>query len=112
MTVFVPVEERVIGDVEISPDPFTPNGDGINDEVCIGFSVFKVYVSVPVWVEIWDLSGRRIRRIERQRETSSGRYSIEWEGRDEEGRRVQPGVYVVRIGVEDEVVMRTVRVVY
>ena len=112
MTVFVPVEERVIGDVEIAPDPFTPNGDGINDEVYIGFSVFKVYVSVPVWVEIGDLNGRRIRRIERQRETSSGRYSIEWDGRDEESGRVRPGVYVVRIGVEDEVVMRTVRVVY
>ena len=120
MTVFVPVESRVIGDVEISPDPFTPNGDGINDEVHIGFSVFKVYASVPVWVDIWDLDGRRVRRIEHQREVSSGRYNIEWDGRDEMGKRVSPGAYVARIevedasveAVEDVVVLRTVNVVY
>ena len=120
MTVFVPVEARVIGDIEISPNPFTPNEDGINDEVQMEFSVFKVYVSVPVWIEVWDLNGRRIRRIGRQREVSSGKYSIPWDGRDEEGRMVNPGVYMVRIevkdmseeDVEDVVVMRTVGVVY
>ena len=101
MRVFIPVERRVIRSVEISPDPFTPNGDGINDEVEISFSVFRVYVSVPVQVEIRDLSGKRVRRIEHQREESSGGYAINWDGRDEEGRKVRPGVYVIRIGMED-----------
>ena len=120
MTVFVPVENRLIGDVQISPGPFTPNGDGTNDKVRIDFSVFKMYVPVPVWVEILDLSGKSIRRVEHQRQISSGRYSIEWDGRDREGQIVDPGVYVVMIGVgdrtseeaEDRVVVRTVSVAY
>ena len=120
MTVFVPMENRLIGGVEVWPDPFTPNGDGVNDVVYIDFSVFKMYVPVPVWVEIRDLSGRSIRKMEDQRQVSSGRYSIEWDGRDDVGQTVSPGVYVVRIGVEDRsseeaedrVVMRMVSVVY
>ena len=120
MRVFVPVGRQVIGDVEIGPNPFTPNGDGSNDGVHIAFSVFKVYVSVPALVEIWDLSGRRIRRMKHQQEKSSGRYDMEWDGRDEEGKTVPPGTYVVRIEMEsvsgeraeDIAVMRTVSVAY
>ena len=122
----MPIERRVIGDVEIAPDPFTPNGDGINDEVTISFSVFKAYLSVPVWVEIRDLRAKRVWKREETRKVGSGRYDmvwdgkVVWDGRDETGRVVRPGVYVVRIGVgdrssedaEDVVVMTTVSVVY
>ena len=120
MRVMVPVDARAIGDVQIAPDPFTPNGDGINDEVEIGFSVFNVDGTRDVYVEILDLGGRTVRRLSDIRENASGSHRLKWDGSDEDGARVSPGVYVVRICVdadsrlvaEDRVIVRTVGVVY
>ena len=105
MHVEIPMDSRIIRDVEIVPNPFTPNGDGINDEVTISFSVFKVFAQKTATVEVYDISGRRIREFEETREVGSGRYDmvwdgrVEWDGRDDVGRVVNPGVYVVRIHV-------------
>ena len=99
MHVEIPMDSRIIRDVEIHPNPFTPNGDGINDEVTISFSVFKIFTRKTVKVEVYDIGGRRVREVEETREVGSGRYDIVWDGRNEEGRRVRPGVYVIRIHV-------------
>ena len=44
-----------------------------------------VGISAAVEVEIFDLTGRRLRRLEEQRSVSAGTYSIAWDGRDEAG---------------------------
>ncbi|HXJ68172.1 MAG TPA: FlgD immunoglobulin-like domain containing protein, partial [Verrucomicrobiae bacterium] len=57
------------------------------------------YVTVepgPVEIAILDVSGRRVRMLEdEQREPGAG--VLRWDGRDERGTRVAPGVYLVHM---------------
>ena len=48
-------------------------------------------------VTVHDLHGRRIRELARPYTSPSGRHAIVWDGRDDAGRRVRPGVYLVRV---------------
>jgi len=90
--------ENLVTNLRIRPSPFTPNGDGINDEVVIAYDVQRLLTSRPVHLEVYDLSGRRVKGIERN--LSSGGYSQTWDGQDEGGKLVPPGVYVLRISAE------------
>ena len=83
-----------------APSVFTPNGDGINDEAVFAFTVVLMGASSAAQVEIYDLSGRRLRRIEERREVSAGRYEIPWDGLDDTGDLVPPGIYAVRLGLD------------
>jgi len=91
--------KELIADLRVRPALFTPNGDGINDEVAFEFSVTLVGDSSPAEVEIRDLSGRLVRRIAAARETGAGRRLLRWDGRDEGGGRAPPGIYCARVRV-------------
>ena len=84
----------------VSPSVFTPNGDGVNDEVVFEFSVVLVGASSAAQVEIYDLSGRRVRLLEERREVSAGRYGISWDGLDDTGDVVPTGLYAVQLGLD------------
>jgi hypothetical protein len=45
-----------IGDLEVSPNPFTPNGDGTND--AINFDANTLDVELPLELTIFDMKGR------------------------------------------------------
>lgn len=106
--------KNLVTNLRIRPSPFTPNGDGINDEVVIAYDLQRLLTSRPVHLEIYDLSGRRVKQIERI--VPSGGYSQIWDGQDEGGKLVAPGVYVLRISVEaddaGEDQLRLISVVY
>ena len=53
----LPGSERLIGDLQVVPPVFSPNGDGINDHVQIRFALFKAVDASPS-VRIFDLAGR------------------------------------------------------
>ena len=89
-----PVEE-VISRVGIAPNPFTPNGDGINDSAAITFDVLRVFEPVPVAAELFDLSGRLIRKWEAER--AVGSYSENWDGTGRDGLLVPPGLYLLKL---------------
>ena len=61
-------------------------------------------------VEAFDLGGRRVRTIERGR-TSAGAHELRWDLRDDSGRIVAPGVYLVRLRSEARTIVRRVSVV-
>ena len=56
---------------------------------------------MPVELTIHDLSGRRIRSV-----VKSGQFNgpqlILWDGRDEGGDLVPPGVYMVRLSIDTD----------
>ena len=90
----LPGSERLLGDVQVMPPVFSPNGDGINDRVQIDFALFKAVDATPS-VRIFDLAGREVAVL-----SSSGGgvlQSFSWDGLDASSVRVAPGVYVCRI---------------
>ena len=116
-----PERKELFGDLAVNPPVFSPNGDGVNDEMTLDFTLMLVGASTAVEAEIFDLGGRRIRLLEEQRSVSAGTYSIPWDGRDEAGNLVPPGMYAVRLGlgsdtdgsgVEDREILRTVALTY
>ncbi|HJP30853.1 MAG TPA: hypothetical protein QGF95_09895 [Candidatus Latescibacteria bacterium] len=98
-TTLVGQEERRIlfTDVTVPQPVVTPNGDGINDEALVGFTVLRVIDDSPVEMRLYDVTGRPVRRILEQRSRGSGRYEMGWDGRNDGGDLVPPGIYVARI---------------
>jgi len=69
----------------------TPNGDGANDT-----ALFELGdVTENVKIEIYDVSGRRIRTI-------MSAEIMEWDGRDEGGKIVESGVYIYQYSLQGE----------
>lgn len=92
----------LLGEVVLTPQVFTPNGDGINDNAILEFSVFRLDGEGVFAVGIYDLGGKCIRDLSRQIVQSSGRHRFIWDGYDERARRVVPGIYIVRAGFDTE----------
>ena len=85
--------EDLISNFNVEPNPFTPNDDGINDAMTVIFDVQRLLVPKAVHLEIYDLNGRRVHRTERQ--LASGGYSQQWDGLNDAGQRVPPGLYIL-----------------
>lgn len=125
--VTVGVPDRLIINADATPNPFTPNNDGINDITRIEF--FLGNIAEPrdkiggqvrkVSVKIYDLTGKLVRDLY---ESASGSYafiaenSIEWDGKNNDGKTVRPGVYIYQIVVDSdnggENISKTVVVAY
>jgi hypothetical protein len=86
-----------VDDIAIAPNPFTPNMDQVNDEAHISFSLLTVAVPRPVVVQIYSLGGDPIRHLEDQ--LVGGAQVVVWDGRDDGGNLVPPGLYLCQIGV-------------
>ena len=77
-----PVQETI----SVLPNPFTPNDDGYNDYV--EFKYAEMHTQKPL-VRIFNLRGRKICELK----DFSG-HEYRWYGRDDDGREVEPGVYI------------------
>ena len=101
LSLSVPFNRRIVHNLRIAPNPFTPNGDGINDQAFIDFDLAKLNVDRAIQVQIYDLSGRRVWEETRQ---SFNQQSVRWDGRDTSGEQVPPGLYLCKVSVSvDEI---------
>jgi len=82
---------------------------------------YNTNIHLDFEVEIYDLSGRRVRLLSEQRLATTGAYAISWDGTDESGNLVPPGVYAARVRVETNTsgagldqgdLLRTIAVIY
>ncbi len=89
---------QVLGNIELSAHIITPNGDGINEQTAIGFDLFGIDGG-GINVDIYDLAGHRVATVLADR-AAAGPYGPIWSGRDEGGRLVAPGLYLIRVEVE------------
>jgi flagellar hook assembly protein FlgD len=85
----------VVADLRVTPKLFTPNGDGINESASVVFSLFLLFEARPVRVRVFSLDGREVRRLEQS--LFGGRQSVQWDGRNEQGNLVPPGLYIVQV---------------
>ncbi len=85
--------------VALSTAIISPNRDGLNDAVAIDLVLSQFAADTAVAVEIFDLSGRRVRQLVSQ-PRPAGFYSEIWDGRDDHGALVAPGLYLCRVGVD------------
>lgn len=72
--------------VNVYPNPFNPS-------TTISYDLPE---AGPVSVVIYDVLGQQVRRLVSQ-VTSAGRYSIQWDARDNQGRGVASGVYIAKV---------------
>ena len=98
LSIGLPLNVEVLEDVAISPNPFTPNGDGVNDAAEIGFTVFKISEGRQVRVRIYSLAGQCL--WEASRIVGSGKGVINWDGRDGQEQLVPPGLYLCQLELD------------
>jgi hypothetical protein len=97
----VQVEKRggLLINVHADPRVVTPNDDGLNDTATIRFDVTDLTSGGDVAVRIYDLSGRLVRLVD-DNSYASGRYARAWDGKNEHGDLVSPGIYIYTIDVD------------
>ena len=90
--------ERILSEVTAKPRTFTPQGDGVNDQVELTYSLFSVR-STQVEVAAYTLDGTRVRQVYAGPQ-NSGPQVEHWDGRDDQGELVDPGLYLLRVEVD------------
>lgn len=121
------VPPKLIIDFRVEPNPFTPNGDGINDQTTISF--FLANIAEPkslvgnevrkLKILVYDLQGRLIKEIYNSQSGAAAfiaQNAFVWDGKDQNGKIVRPGPYLIQAVVEadtkTEQVTKILTVVY
>ena len=92
-----------IQSLALSTPVLTPNGDGVHDQLQVRYSLFRLPGAVPVTLEVYALDGRRIARLDKGLQ-DSGAQAITWDGRDETGQFLPPGLYLLSIELQTQFV--------
>lgn len=77
-------------ELKIFPDPFSPDGDGFEDEVRFQYTLPTMS---ELSVKIYDVKGRLIKTLMEDEPQVAG--EIIWDGRDDKNRVVRVGIYIV-----------------
>jgi hypothetical protein len=77
-------------ELRIEPNPFSPDGDGLEDEVRFEYII---PLKSELTLKIYDVQGRLIKTIFEQQPQTSG--EMIWDGKSDKQRIVRAGIYVV-----------------
>jgi hypothetical protein len=90
-----------IQDLQFSSGVLTPNGDGLHDRLAISYQLFLLPDPIPAHLEVYDLQGRRLARLDAGRQ-GAGPQEVLWDGRNDQGKTLAPGLYLVGIRLRSE----------
>ncbi len=77
-------------ELSIAPNPFSPDGDGFEDEVTSKYVLPRMS---ELSLRIYDVKGRLVKTLMEDEPEVTG--EIVWDGRDDENRIVRVGIYIV-----------------
>jgi hypothetical protein len=97
-----------VGDAPSSPVAMAIRPNPANPRTEI---LFTLDVATQVDVTVWSATGRRVRSLAAGRSFGPGTHGLAWNGRDDAGRRVSSGAYLVRITAGDRNESRKVSLV-
>jgi len=86
------------GSVAISPDPFSPDGDGVDDKLTITYSL--PYLGAAIRWEIIDMAGRVIAKPYYNYQVGQNG-KLTWNGKRDNGKSARIGIYVMKISFQD-----------
>ena len=89
--------ELQLSDISVSPDPFSPDNDGIKDTVDIKFNISGGAAAVDL--RIYDVKGDLIAALLSEEFAKVGENIVKWDGTDEIGNTVADGIYTYKIKV-------------
>ncbi|MFQ5906930.1 MAG: FlgD immunoglobulin-like domain containing protein, partial [bacterium] len=92
--------------VSLSPNPFSPDGDGLDDRAVISYQ-FPFDVA-NLRVLVYDRAGRIVRKILGGGEVA-GKGILLWDGRDDSGRFLPIGIYLVYAEASDLMTRKKLR---
>lgn len=94
--------EKAITGLQLTPNPFSPNADGLYDALNITYVLPEETESAIV--EVFDIRGERLRTLNyfQPDGVTNRTLGLEWDGRDEGGRTVPMGIYIVRVEVKEK----------
>jgi len=79
-----------ISSVQLTPQDFSPNGDGVLDDVSLSFRVLE---NVNVVVDVFNDAGIPVRQYIESYDVVGSQQEITWDGRDETGAILDDGTY-------------------
>lgn len=88
------------GELSLSPNPFSPDGDGLDDLLIIHFSA--PFESPVVRAECFDILGRKVKTLV-WNQPFSQEDIIYWNGKDDKGKPCRIGIYLIKFELVDQV---------
>lgn len=93
-------------DLDVAPDPFSPNGDGFEDETTITYNPPE---ADRFEMAIYDLAGRKVKTFFDDDLSIPG--EVIWDGRGDDGRTLGVGIYILYAQTEGGTSAKTKRTV-
>ncbi|MCS7265374.1 MAG: gliding motility-associated C-terminal domain-containing protein [Armatimonadetes bacterium] len=90
-----PVE---ITNLQVSPNPFSPNGDDLDETLTIRF---RINANINLAVEVIDEAGKLVKTLVNESPFDQGEHTLIWDGTNNAGEPVPEGNYSVKITVLD-----------
>ena len=91
----------VLSGVEVRPAVITPQGDGVNDRTLIYYTLLNTHTDARVQAVVYSLAGAQVRLLSASRQ-AAGPQTLAWDGRDEAGKIVPPGLYLALLEVDSD----------
>ena len=85
--------------IVVSPEVFSPNGDGFNDQLSIQYQFTKP--GFVANVRIFDASGKLVKYlVKNQLQSQSGSWI--WDGKSDSGKTLEIGVFIILVEIYNE----------